>query len=227
MLDSEPLDRDVARLESFSDAVFGVVATLLVVSIDIPTDFAQLLDRLAAFPGFAVGFLVLMMLWARHRSFFRRFGHYDSGVLLANAAVLFSIVFFVFPFKWITNLVLSRFLGLDLGSSGSLAIHSVDDVRALMLLFSGGLTAVFASFLLLYLSAWRHRDIVAPGLEARSQLAFDLRQNGLSAAMGLLAMVLCALGVGLAAGVPLWMLLLLVPLRWIHARYTLNHTGRQ
>src|SRR5512140_125585 len=104
---TDPLDRDVTRLESFSDAVFGVVATLLVVSLDVPSAFSQLLDRLAGFPGFAVGFLVLTLFWARHRTFFRRFGHYDTGVLFANAVLLFSLVFFVFPFKWITNLVLS------------------------------------------------------------------------------------------------------------------------
>ncbi len=75
------LDGDVTRLESFSDAVFGFVATLLVVSIDVPNDFRQLLDRLAGFPGFLVGFLVLTLFWARHRAYFRRFGHkaYRSG----------------------------------------------------------------------------------------------------------------------------------------------------
>ena len=88
------LDRDITRLESFSDAVFGFVATLLVVSIDVPTDFSGLLDRLAGFPGFAVGFLVLTLFWARHRAFFKRFGHYDGGVLLANAAVLLSLLLF-------------------------------------------------------------------------------------------------------------------------------------
>jgi uncharacterized membrane protein len=212
------LDRDVARIESFSDAVFGFVATLLVVSIDIPTDFDALLDRLAGFPGFAVGFLVLTLFWARHRAFFRRFGHYDTGLLLANTAVLFSLLFFVFPFKWITNLVLSRFFGLDLGASAPLAIHTLGDVRALMMLFSGGFTAVFASFLLLHLSAWRHRAVVAADPVTRSLLAFEVRQNALAAAMGAVALLLCSIGVGLQWGMPLWLLFLLVPVRWAHAR---------
>jgi uncharacterized membrane protein len=215
---TEVLDRDVSRLESFSDAVFGVVATLLVVSVDVPSEFSQLLDRLAGFPGFAVGFLVLTLFWSRHRAFFRQFGHYDAGVLLANAAVLFSLVFFVFPFKWITNLVLSRFLGLDLGTGAPLALHSFGDVRALMMLFSGGFTAVFASFLLLYLSAWRHREVLAPGDVARGRLRLEIRLNAVATAMGLLALTLCGFGIGLQGGLPLWLLLLLVPIRWWQTR---------
>jgi uncharacterized membrane protein len=219
---TDTLDRDVTRLESFSDAVFGFVATLLVVSIDVPTDFRELLDRLAGFPGFAVGFLVLTLFWARHRTFFRRFGHYDTGLLLANAAVLFALLFFVFPFKWITNLVLSRFLGLDLGDAAPLTIHSFNDVRALMMLFSGGFTAVFASFTLLHLSAWRHRDVLAPDPATRSLLAFEVRQNALAAGMGAIVLLLCGLGVGLQSGLPLWLLLLLVPARWLHARLSVR-----
>jgi uncharacterized membrane protein len=218
MTTNRALDRDVARLESFSDAVFGFVATLLVVSLDVPTDFHQLMDRLAGFPGFLVGFLVLTLFWARHRAFFRRFGHYDTAVLLANAAVLFSLLFFVFPFKWITNLVLSRFVGLDLGDSAPLAIHAYADVRALMMLFASGFTAVFASFLLLYLCAWRHREILAPDPASRTQLAFEIRQNALAAGMGAIATLLCGFGVGLATGAPLWLLVLLGPIRWLHLR---------
>jgi uncharacterized membrane protein len=212
------LDRDVARLESFSDAVFGFVATLLVVSIDVPNDFRQLLDRLAGFPGFLVGFLVLTLFWARHRAYFRRFGHYDAALLLANAAVLFSLLFFVFPFKWITNLVLSRFAGLDLGDSTPLEIHSYGDVKSLMVLFAGGFTAVFASFMLLYVCAWRHREVLAPDPSTRAVLKFEIRQSALAAGTGALAMALCAWGVGIEKGIPLWLLMLLVPGRWLHKR---------
>ena len=89
------VDWDVARLESFSDAVFGFVATLLVVSIDVPNDFRQLLDRLAGFPGFLVGILVLTLFWARHRAYFRRLGHRDRErhtALAVDAARAGSLV---------------------------------------------------------------------------------------------------------------------------------------
>lgn len=207
------IDRDFTRLEFYSDAVFAFMATLLVVSLEVPTDFHEFIDRIAGFPGFAIGFLVLTLLWARHRAFFKAYGHYDAAVLLANAAVLFSILFFVFPLKWMVNVVLARWLGLDLGSAGRLSFASYDEVRTLFLLFTCGFTAVFASFTLLHAAAWRRRDALELDAAARSELRFRLRTNALATAFGLLATGLAAARIGLAIGAPGWVLFLLVPLR--------------
>lgn len=214
------LDRDFVRLELFSDAVFAFVATLLVVSLEVPTEFRELTDRLAAFPGFAVGFVVLLLFWSRHRAFFKRFGHYDLPLVLANGAVLFSLLFFVFPLKWTTNLVLSRIFGLDIGSAGALELHTIDDLQRLFVLFAVGFGAVFAAFFLLYMAAWRHRAELAPAPAERTRLAFELRQNGFAVALALVSVALTLAEVGLNIGVPLWLLLALLPLRWGHVRLT-------
>ena len=55
--------REVSRLEGFSDAVFGFVLTLLVVSLETPNDFAALKTMMAGFLPFALMFAMVVWIW--------------------------------------------------------------------------------------------------------------------------------------------------------------------
>jgi hypothetical protein len=93
--------REVTRLESFSDAVFGFALTLLVVSLEVPKSFADLIDAMQGFPGFAVCFTMLAMLWNSHYKFSRRYGcRLDCCGIGADTVVLgvgWADLSFAFP----------------------------------------------------------------------------------------------------------------------------------
>ena len=75
---------NVSRVEGFSDAAFAFAVTLLVVSLEVPRDFDQLLDVLRGIPAFAVCFAILIGLWVAHFKFFRRFGLEDRPTIALN-----------------------------------------------------------------------------------------------------------------------------------------------
>ena len=52
---------DVWRMEGFADAAFAV--TLLVVSLEMPEIFEELLDTMRGFLAFAICFVLLMSVW--------------------------------------------------------------------------------------------------------------------------------------------------------------------
>src|SRR5688572_32882811 len=55
--------REVSRVEAFSDVVFGFALTLIVVSLEVPTSYAELMNTMRGLPAFAICFALLT--WVR------------------------------------------------------------------------------------------------------------------------------------------------------------------
>lgn len=96
---------ELERLILFSDAVFAIAITLLVIDIkwpDIPENFVprDLLTlfkpTIFQFVAFAISFFFIGNAWSRHLAIFRQIRRYDRGLIKRNLFFLFFIV--IFPF---------------------------------------------------------------------------------------------------------------------------------
>jgi uncharacterized membrane protein len=94
------------RLVFFSDAVFAIAITLLVLQIQLPAgaegfDDRQLLDGLVAiwhkYLAYLISFLVIGTFWVSHHRKFRLIRRYDSTFLLLNVLMLMFVAFLPFP----------------------------------------------------------------------------------------------------------------------------------
>jgi uncharacterized membrane protein len=88
---------EITRLESFSDTVFALAVTLLIVSLEVPRDFHELTVVMRGFTGFGICFALLANLWFYHVLFFRRYGLQTPLATFLNAVFLFCILFYVYP----------------------------------------------------------------------------------------------------------------------------------
>lgn len=137
---------EVTRLEGFSDAVFAFAVTLLVVSLEVPKSFPQLIEVLRGFLPFAACFYLLANVWRQHVLYFRRYGLQDAPATLLNCALLFFVLFYVYPMKFMFVRLFEQ------------AAMEQDQVRTLAVVFGGGFGAISAIFALLQLHAWRRRN---------------------------------------------------------------------
>ena len=95
---------EVSRVEAFSDVVFGFALTLLVVSLEVPHTFDQLLADMSGFVPFAISFAILAQVWWVHHNFFRRYGLQDGTTIVLNFILLFVVLFYVYPLKFLFSL---------------------------------------------------------------------------------------------------------------------------
>lgn len=149
--------REVSRIEGFSDAVFAFALTLLVVSLEVPKTFNEMLELFRGLPAFAVSFAMLYQVWWRHYRFFRNYDIEDSVVIVLTGILLFVVLFYVYPLKFIWSLAFSGVVGQHVEA------NAVTREQA-PFLFAGyglGFAAVFGILAALYAHAYRLRTTLA------------------------------------------------------------------
>ena len=172
----------MSRIDAFSDVVFGFALTLLIVSLEVPRDFSDLHEAVRGFIPFAICFAMLLILWHAHYVFFRRYALHDQFTIFLNSVLLFVVLFYVYPLKFLFSLLVSQ-----ISRRGSPHFATSGQVTELMVLYALGFAAVYFLLAALYWNAWRHRDSLAlNGLERLLTVSSIVDALGL-AAIGLIA----------------------------------------
>jgi uncharacterized membrane protein len=95
-----------ARLEAFSDGVFAIAATLLVLDLHAGEPLGRsLLHIWPSYVAYVVSFLTIGIIWLNHHSVFNLVARVDRTLLIINVAFLMLVAFIPFP----TGLVATHF----------------------------------------------------------------------------------------------------------------------
>jgi len=174
---------EVSRLEGFSDAVFGFALTLLVVTLETPRNGAELRELVRGSLPFALMFSMVCWIWWEHNKFFRRYGLQDAWTAFLNAVLLFLVLFYVYPLKYLTTSLLGPFVNLR-------NAPVMEGAQFLMLTYSTGIVLIFGTFVLLYQHAWRRRAALELSPDEEISLHFGQRAHWLTLSLGVLSIVI-------------------------------------
>ena len=90
-----------ARVEAFSDGVFAIAITLLVLTIAQPGHYShltsQLTERWPSLAAYVVSFAIIGIMWLNHHSIFNHFEKVDRGLVYLNLLLLMTIAFLPYP----------------------------------------------------------------------------------------------------------------------------------
>ena len=173
---------EITRLEAFCDVVFGFALTLLVVSLEVPRNYAELMNAVRGFVPFGACFAQLVMIWRAHYVFSRRYALEDGYTVFLNVVLLFVVLFYVYPLKFVFTLLFLQIIG-------AVPPGSLDEWQAsvVMRIYAVGFAAVFILFLLMYAHAYKlRRELELTPVEAL-ETRNAAQENVLLAAIGIVA----------------------------------------
>jgi uncharacterized membrane protein len=167
------------RIEAFSDAVFSIAATLLVLEIAIPESgfedlWAGIADQWPSYLAYATSFLTIGGLWLAHHALFRRTRYADAIVVRINLLLLMAVAFLPFPTKLVAE-----------------AIDTTQAERAAVVFYGATLLVVTALF------TWLGRYVMARGDLLHEERHGEVQQlvARLTPSLGFYAVILLLAGV--------------------------------
>ena len=118
------------RIEAFSDGVFAIAITLLILEIGVPEAafdnlWRGIVDQWPSYLAYATSFLTIGGIWLAHHGIFRRLQYANQRVMLINLLLLMAVSFLPFPTKLMAE-----------------AIHDTSAERAAVIFYGGSLLVI-------------------------------------------------------------------------------------
>lgn len=160
------MEKETARIEGFSDAVFAIAITLLVLELRIPYDetnnqqgmlLNSLIEQWPSFLAFGLSFFSIFIMWVNHHKIFKQIYRRNTALMFANGLVLFLANCISYP-----TALLARY-------------YNTPSATAVVAIYTGLFVLINLSFNLLWSIASKHKELLRP--EINSAAIKKLKRN--------------------------------------------------
>jgi len=149
------MEKETVRIENFSDAVFAIAITLLVLDLHVPdtntikngTDLlVYLKGEWTSYLAFTLSFFSIFIMWVNHHKIFKQIYSRNTAIMFANGLILFLVSAVSFP-----TALLARFFD---GEASNIAVA----------LYTGIFVLINISYNLLWFIASKNKKLLRPGI---------------------------------------------------------------
>jgi uncharacterized membrane protein len=120
------LNNETARIEAFSDGVFAIAITLLILEIRVPPQTAEgvlrdaLFDLWPSYLAFLASFMTIGVMWLNHHRLFTLIDKKDDGLIAFNLLLLLGVTWLPFP----TALLAEHLLGPHVDQQAAALVYA-------------------------------------------------------------------------------------------------------
>jgi len=143
------------RTEAFSDGVFAIAITLLILEVSVPESafhdlWSGIADQWPSYLAYVTSFITIGGIWLAHHGIFRRLQYVNRELMVINLLLLMAVSFLPFPTKLMAE-----------------AIHDEEATRAAVIFYGAVLLVISLLFSLLWGSIARDRGILKPDVTVK------------------------------------------------------------
>ncbi|WP_343687571.1 TMEM175 family protein [Chryseobacterium gleum] len=149
------MEKETLRIEGFSDGVFAIAVTLLVLDLHFPEEHSIqngndllvfLKNQWPAFLAFILSFFSIFIMWVNHHKIFKQIYSRNSAIMFANGLILFLVSAVSYP-----TALLARYFD---GEASSVVVA----------LYTGIFILINLAYNLLWFLATRNKKLLRPGI---------------------------------------------------------------
>lgn len=149
------MEKETGRIEGFSDGVFAIAITLLVLDLNAPEIgilktsgelLAFLKSECRTYLAFTLSFFSIFIMWVNHHKIFKQIYSRNTGIMFANGLILFLVSAVLYP-----TALLARFFD---GEASNIAVA----------VYTGIFVLINISYNLLWFIASHNKKLLRPGI---------------------------------------------------------------
>lgn len=141
------------RLDSLTDAVFGIAITLLIFNISEASSFNDLLLFAKSFPALLMGIIFLILIWQEHVSFSLIYSTNSKSIRILNVFFITLVIFYIYPLKFLSRLLTNLFFDTNL----ELSIEGIE-IPKLMIFYGLVIFTIYVILFLFYISVLKQKQ---------------------------------------------------------------------
>ncbi|WP_420576360.1 TMEM175 family protein [Ekhidna sp.] len=151
------------RIETFSDAVFAVAFTLVVLSSAVPETFSELRKSIHDIIPSFICIVLIVVIWYQHYVYYLRYGLQNTKTVTINTFLLFLLLIYVYPLKFLARFLVELYGGLIFGRPDNFMNNfggemNSENMTLLMTAYGAGATLIFMAMTWLYREAYKKRE---------------------------------------------------------------------
>jgi len=188
------------RMDGLSDGIFALAVAILLISSSVPTNYQELTQFVFDIIPFSICILFVYWIWNSLSNFNIRYGMEDSRTSFLKMSLLFFVLFYVYPLKFLMSWQVKYFSAIFSGSLGERyqelnAMIPFSKLPELMVIYGIGFILIYVITYLLHRRAYQCREALQLNEREILETQFSMRHYFAIGSVGVISVFLAIISI--------------------------------